>query len=163
VIAAFFTSFYSWRLMFMTFHGKARASRDVMNHVHESPQVMLIPLYVLAVGALLAGILFKEYFVGHDEALFWGTSLYRSPENNIVEEFHNVPAWVVWSPFVAMVLGFAVSWLFYIRRPDLPGKLAEQHHAGLPVPAQQVVHRRAVRPDLRAPGEVAGPLLLEKG
>jgi NADH-quinone oxidoreductase subunit L len=127
VIAAFFTSFYSWRLMFMTFHGKARASRDVMNHVHESPQVMLIPLYVLAVGALLAGIVFKEYFVGHDEALFWGTSLYRSPENNIVEEFHNVPAWVVWSPFVAMVLGFAVSWLFYIRRPDLPGKLAEQH------------------------------------
>jgi NADH-quinone oxidoreductase subunit L len=127
VIAACFTSFYSWRLMFMTFHGKPRASRDVMNHVHESPQVMLIPLYVLAVGALLAGIVFKEYFVGHDEALFWGTSLYRSPENKIVEEFHHVPAWVVWSPFVAMVIGFALSWLFYIRKPDLPRKLAEQH------------------------------------
>jgi NADH-quinone oxidoreductase subunit L len=124
VMAACFTSFYSWRLMFMTFHGKARASRDVMNHVHESPQVMLIPLYVLAVGALLAGAVFKAYFIGHDEALFWGTALYRAPENNIVEEMHHVPAWVIWSPFVAMVIGFAVSWLFYIRRPDLPGKLA---------------------------------------
>ena len=46
---------------------------------------------------------------------------------DIVEEFHHVPAWVVWSPFVAMVIGFAVSWLFYIRKPDLPQKLAEQH------------------------------------
>ncbi len=127
VIAACFTSFYSWRLMFMTFHGKPRASRDVMNHVHESPQVMLVPLYVLAIGALAAGFAFKEYFIGHDEALFWGTALYRTPENNIVEEMHHVPGWVIWSPFVAMVIGFAVSWLFYIRRPDLPQKLADQH------------------------------------
>src|SRR5690606_15741271 len=54
VIAAVFTSFYSWRLIFMTFHGKARASADVMHHVHESPWVMLVPLYVLAAGAVLA-------------------------------------------------------------------------------------------------------------
>ena len=127
VISACFTSFYSWRLMFMTFHGKPRASRDVMNHVHESPQVMLIPLYVLAVGALLAGYLFKQYFIGDNEALFWGTALYRNPENNIVQELHHVPAWVVWSPFVAMIIGFAVAWLFYIRRPDLPKALADQH------------------------------------
>ncbi len=127
VIAACFTSFYSWRLIFMTFHGKHRASRDVMNHVHESPQVMLIPLYLLAAGALLAGLLFKGHFIGHDEALFWGTSLYRSPENNIIDEMHHVPGWVVWSPFVAMVVGFAVSWLFYIRNPELPKRLAAQH------------------------------------
>ena len=76
VIAACFTSFYSWRLIFMTFHGKPRASRDVMNHVHESPLVMLVPLFLLALGALFAGLLFKEYFIGHDEALFWRNALY---------------------------------------------------------------------------------------
>jgi NADH-quinone oxidoreductase subunit L len=56
VIAALFTSFYSWRLIFMTFHGKPRAFADVMHHAHESPPVMLVPLFVLAVGALLAGV-----------------------------------------------------------------------------------------------------------
>ncbi len=127
VISACFTSFYSWRLIFMTFHGKPRASRDVMNHVHESPFVMLVPLFLLALGALFAGLLFKEYFIGHDEALFWGTALYRQPENTIVAEMHLVPGWVVWSPFVAMVIGFALSWLFYIRNPELPRQLAAQH------------------------------------
>lgn len=127
VISACFTSFYSWRLIFMTFHGKPRASRDVMNHVHESPYVMLVPLFVLALGALFAGLLFKEYFIGHDEALFWGTALYRLPENNIVTEMHHVPGWVIWSPFVAMVIGFALSWLFYIRNPELPKRLAAQN------------------------------------
>ncbi len=127
VTAAFMTSFYSWRLMFMTFHGRPRASKEVMSHVHESPNVMLVPLYILALGALVAGFAFKEYFVGHDEALFWGTSLYRSPDNTIVQDLHHVPAWVIWSPFVAMVLGFALSWLFYIRSPELPSRLATRH------------------------------------
>jgi len=127
VLAALCTSFYSWRLMFMTFHGKPRATREVMSHVHESPNVMLVPLYVLAAGALFAGFAFKGYFIGHDEAHFWGAALYRAAENKIVEEMHHVPAWVVWSPFVMMAAGFAVAFLFYIRRPELPGDLARQN------------------------------------
>jgi NADH-quinone oxidoreductase subunit L len=127
VLAAFLTSFYSWRLMFMTFHGKPRASSEVMSHVHESPNVMLVPLYVLAAGALLAGVLFSGYFIGHDEQAFWAESLVRVAENRIVEEMHDVPFWVKASPFVAMVLGFTVSWYCYIRRPDIPGRLAAQH------------------------------------
>ena len=70
IAAAFMTAFYSWRLLFMTFHGKPRASEKVMNHVHESPGVMLGPLFVLATGALFAGIVFYQGFVGsahHDE------------------------------------------------------------------------------------------------
>jgi NADH-quinone oxidoreductase subunit L len=127
VVAAFCTSFYSWRLLFMTFHGAPRAGKPVMEHVHESPNVMLIPLYVLAAGALAAGFLFKDYFIGHEEALFWGSSLRRLPENEIVEKMHEVPAWVVWSPFVVMVAGFALAFLFYIRNTALPGKLAALH------------------------------------
>ena len=127
VLAAFMTSFYSWRLIFLTFYGRPRASSEVMSHVHESPKVMLIPLMVLAAGALLAGYIFKEQFIGHDEALFWGEALYRSPTNKIVEEFHHVPGWVPYAPFVAMILGFALSWYFYIRNPGIPGRLAAQH------------------------------------
>jgi NADH-quinone oxidoreductase subunit L len=127
VLAAFLTSFYSWRLMFMTFHGKPRASSEVMSHVHESPNVMLVPLYVLAAGALLAGAVFSGFFIGQGEQAFWSGSLVRAADNNIVEEMHHVPFWVKASPFIAMVLGFALSWYYYIRRPDLPSKIAAQH------------------------------------
>lgn len=64
IAAAFMTAFYSWRLIFMTFHGKPRASREVMDHVHESPFIMISPLLVLAAGAILAGNLFYGGFVG---------------------------------------------------------------------------------------------------
>jgi NADH-quinone oxidoreductase subunit L len=94
VIAACFTSFYSWRLIFMTFHGKPRATADVMHHVHESPPVMLVPLFILAVGALFAGVIFHEYFVGHHYEDFWKTALFTLESNHILHEFHNVPLWV---------------------------------------------------------------------
>ncbi|MCX7346162.1 MAG: NADH-quinone oxidoreductase subunit L [Alphaproteobacteria bacterium] len=124
IVSAFFTSFYSWRLAFMTFNGKPRASAEVMSHVHESPNVMLIPLYVLAVGALAAGFVFKDYFIGHHYAEFWHGAV---ADNEIMHLFHEVPAWVVWSPFVAMVMGFGLAWLFYIVNTSLPQKLAAQH------------------------------------
>jgi len=127
VLAAVFTSFYSWRLIFMTFHGKARASADVMHHVHESPLVMLVPLFILAAGALFAGVLFEGYFVGHEYNEFWKGALFTLPENEILENFHHVPLWVKMSPFVAMLLGFALAYLFYIRSPETPKRLAAQH------------------------------------
>ncbi|MGI9415459.1 MAG: NADH-quinone oxidoreductase subunit L, partial [Hyphomicrobiales bacterium] len=127
VLAALMTSFYSWRLMFMTFHGKERGSKEVMSHVHESPNVMLVPLYLLAVGALFAGVFFAPYFIGHHEAQFWGPALFRTESNHIVHEMHNVPLWVKWSATVMMVAGFALAWLMYIRKTDLPRRLAEQH------------------------------------
>ncbi|MCB1454423.1 MAG: NADH-quinone oxidoreductase subunit L, partial [Rhizobiaceae bacterium] len=127
VIAALFTSFYSWRLIFMTFHGKPRASADVMHHVHESPLVMLVPLFILAAGALFAGVLFEGHFFGHEYAEFWKGALFTLPDNKIVEEFHHVPVWVKLSPFVAMLLGLLTAWYFYIRWPETPKRLAEDH------------------------------------
>jgi NADH-quinone oxidoreductase subunit L len=64
ILAAFMTAFYSWRLLIMTFHGQPRASQEVMDHVHESPSVMLGPLLVLASGAIIAGFVFYDGFVG---------------------------------------------------------------------------------------------------
>ncbi len=122
VIAALCTSFYSWRLAFMTFNGKPRADARTMENVHESPNVMLVPLYVLAAGALFAGIVFAPYFIGHEQALFWGSAI--QPQEPVLEEMHHVPEWVKLSPFIAMVIGFAVAFLFYIRDTSLPQKLA---------------------------------------
>lgn len=125
VVAALFTSFYSWRLIFLTFHGKPRAAADVMHHVHESPPVMLIPLYLLAVGALAAGFVFKSYFFGDNYDMFWQSALFTVEGNTVLEDFHNVPVWVKLSPFVSMVVGFATAWFMYIRSPETPKRLSE--------------------------------------
>jgi NADH-quinone oxidoreductase subunit L len=127
VVAACFTSFYSWRLIFMTFHGQPRASHEVMHHVHESPPVMLVPLYILAAGALFAGVIFHGAFIGEGYAEFWKASLFTLPENHILHDIHEVPFWVKLAPFVAMLVGFAIAWQFYIRAPEMPKNLAAQH------------------------------------
>jgi NADH-quinone oxidoreductase subunit L len=78
----------------------------------------------LAAGALLAGFIFAPYFIGHEQELFWGSSIAR---NDIVEKIHEVPSWVKFSPFDAMIAGFALAFLFYIRNTLLPAKLAATH------------------------------------
>ncbi|MGO4564974.1 NADH-quinone oxidoreductase subunit L [Rhizobium sp. 2YAF20] len=127
VIAAMFTSFYSWRLAFLTFFGKPRASHEVMHHVHESPNVMLIPLYLLALGALAAGVVFHGYFIGEGYGEFWKGSLFTLPDNKILEELERVPALVSLSPFIAMLLGLVTAWYMYIKSPETPRNLARQH------------------------------------
>ncbi len=124
VIAAFCTSFYSWRLAFMTFHGRPKADAHTIEHVHESPPVMLIPLFVLAAGALAAGFVFKDYFIGHDYEHFWHGSIAM---NAIIHTMHEVPEWVAWAPTLAMAAGFVVAVWFYIVDTSLPSKLAVQH------------------------------------
>jgi len=69
VISALFTSFYSWRLMFLTFYGKPRGDKHTHDHAHESPKVMLVPLGVLAVGAIFAGMVFYKPFFGSDASV----------------------------------------------------------------------------------------------
>ncbi|PZR72770.1 MAG: NADH-quinone oxidoreductase subunit L, partial [Stutzerimonas stutzeri] len=158
VVAALMTSFYSWRLYFMTFegaprwgghgheahghddhahghkaddHAHAAHGHDDHGHghghdhtPHESPLVMLIPLAVLSLGAVAAGFAFKEAFIGHDYEHFWKTALFTGKDNHILHAMHEVPKWVVWSPFVAMLIGFLLALYMYVLRPDVPGKLA---------------------------------------
>ncbi|PPD27322.1 MAG: NADH-quinone oxidoreductase subunit L [Hyphomicrobium sp.] len=132
VAAAFMTSFYSWRLIFMTFHGKSRADHETFDHAHESPPVMLVPLAVLAIGAVLAGFVFTKQFIGTAYSagavdpykLFWGKAIYEGPNNHIMHAMHDIPGWVGWAPFAAMVSGLALAWLYYIQAPWLPAATA---------------------------------------
>src|SRR5690606_9961753 len=99
----------------------------VMHHVHESPPVMLVPLFILAAGALFAGVIFHDAFIGYGHDDFWKRALFLLPDNHILHEFHEVPLWVKLAPLVAMVLGFLAAYRFYTRQPAMPRRLAEQH------------------------------------
>jgi len=125
VIAAALTAFYSWRLIFLTFHGSPH-DRHHYEEARESPMVMLIPLGFLAVGAIFAGYPFKELFVGHGVAEFFRDSLKFGPNNHILEDMHHIPYLASIAPTVMMAIGFVIAWEFYIRRPELPVELARQ-------------------------------------
>jgi NADH-quinone oxidoreductase subunit L len=199
IVAACFTSFYSWRLIFMTFFGtsRAKAPGHAPGHAHghghghddhhapqESPMVMLIPLGVLALGAMFSGMVWYKVFFGdevavrdwfgmkaaaHDEGHSEGTdaasdapvdpaghSAIVAPQGalvmlpftaeeqalvdsrldadkvakaehaptTIINAAHLVPNWVKVAPFIAMVIGLFTAWMFYIRNPSLPARLA---------------------------------------
>jgi NADH-quinone oxidoreductase subunit L len=125
VIAAALTAFYSWRLIFLTFHGSPH-DRHHYEEARESPMVMLIPLGFLAVGSIFAGYPFKELFVGHGVAEFFRDSLKFGPNNHILEDMHHIPYLASIAPTVMMAIGFVIAWEFYIRRPELPVELARQ-------------------------------------
>jgi NADH-quinone oxidoreductase subunit L len=127
VIAALLTSFYSWRLIFLTFHGTPRASREVMEHVHESPPVMLVPLYVLAAGALLAGLVFAPSFIGGSNAGFWHEALVAGEHAPILEAMEHSPWWVTYMPTLMMAIGALVAIWFYLVNPEVPRELARSN------------------------------------
>jgi NADH-quinone oxidoreductase subunit L len=166
VVAAFMTSFYSWRLFFLTFEGTARWGHGHHGHAahahaphdhegvehddhsrnaepashaqhehghhgdhtpHESPLVMLLPLFVLAIGAVVAGLVFHEAFLGHGYQEFWKGALFTRPENHILEEMHHLPGWVPLLPTIMMILGFLLAVYMYIIDAKQPAKLAADH------------------------------------
>ena len=125
MIAAAFTSFYSWRLFFLTFHGTSRTASSVLDKIHESPASMLLPLAVLTLGALAAGAIFFSHFLGSERAAFWGVGLFSAPSP--IDAIHDAPIWVVYAPLAALLAGFLVAFLFYLYRPQLPTRLAQAH------------------------------------
>jgi NADH-quinone oxidoreductase subunit L len=124
IAAAFMTAFYSWRLLFLTFHGKPRADEHVMAHIHESPKIMTIPLLVLSLGALFAGMGFYDLFVGHHRAEFWNGAIKVLAEHDVIEHAHHVPTWVKAMPLVVTAGGIGLAALFYLIIPGLPGLIA---------------------------------------
>jgi len=139
--AALLTSFYSWRLMFLTFWGKPRwiesehiqhsvhktpeeAGADTTGgyHPHESPWTMLVPLGLLSAGAIFAGQVFHDAFL--DQESFWNGSIaYNAALMHAMHEVH----WLVkYAAFIVMILGFVGAWYAYIRNTDVPRRTAEQ-------------------------------------
>ena len=125
-LAAFLTAFYSWRLLLLTFHGNFNSSKEVLDHVHESPFVMLIPLFVLALGAIFSGWYFYNDFVGYNWKEFWGNSIFISEKHKAFKLAHYVPLWVKYLPIFLAILGILCAYLFYVLNPNLPKILSKK-------------------------------------
>ena len=126
IFVAGLTAFYSWRLIFMTFHGECRAPKSVQDKIHESPLVMTLPLIFLAVGALFAGKLGYEFFGGESMNAFWGNALLVLKENTTIEAAAGVPLWVVLLPTIMFIFGTSLAFYFYLLKPDLPKMLSSK-------------------------------------
>ena len=124
IAAALLTAFYSWRLLIMTFHGKPRMDKHALDHAHESPPVMTVPLAVLAVGAVISGFVGYDTLVGTQMDAFWGASIKVLPGNNSIEAAHGVALWVKMLPVVVAVIGIAVAYIAYMLKPELPAAFA---------------------------------------
>ncbi|MEO5354504.1 MAG: NADH-quinone oxidoreductase subunit L [Magnetococcus sp. XQGC-1] len=120
MVAAVLTTFYSFRLVFMTFHGRP-ADQHAYDHAHESPWVMLGPLMVLVLGAILAGNLGQPMI----QEGWFKSAIFLAKGHDALAHSHHVGLWVKWLPFAAFVVGLALAWAMYVKMPTLPKIMAE--------------------------------------
>jgi NADH-quinone oxidoreductase subunit L len=141
IVSAGMTSFYSWRQFLMTFHGRYRGldhaahghndhghdaddhghHAPALNEVHESPMVMLVPLALLALGAVFAGMAFTHFFIGEGAHDFWKAAIFVGSGKE-----GELPMWVELAPLTVTIIGFAIAFYYYILHPDVPKKLADR-------------------------------------
>jgi len=125
ITTVFFTAFYSWRLLIMTFHGKPRADHHTMDHVHESPWIMLLPLMPLALGAIFAGWYAVGWFENDTATSFWHGAIFVLPADESIAAGEELPEWEKIMPLIAAALpGIVFAYIFYMLKPSLPGKVA---------------------------------------
>ena len=125
VIAAAMTAFYSWRLIYKTFHGTPHDQHHY-DAANESPLVILIPLGVLAIGSLGAGFAFREFFAGHEVEHFFRELL---KQGDIIERMEELPFIITVLPTIAMAIGWGIAAYMYLWRTDIAPSLAREHSA----------------------------------
>lgn len=122
--AAFCTSFYSFRLLFMTFHGKPTYPTAFAKSIHESPKVMLISLVVLSVGAIFSGVIFQYVFgILSFQSDFWQASIFVLDSNILESKIHNLLLSIKLSPIFASIFGIILAYVFYIYKTAWPKNL----------------------------------------
>jgi NADH-quinone oxidoreductase subunit L len=126
ITAAFLTAFYSWRLLFLTFHGETRADKETFDHAHESPLSMLIPLGILALGSVVAGFIGSYIFnmVAAEGNFFENAIFVTEGKKLLLEEIHHAPLLVKISPLIVGIAAIALAYVFYLVKLDWPQKLA---------------------------------------
>ena len=125
IVSALLTTFYSWRLIFLTFFGSFRGNKDDFKHCHEPEKTMLIPLVILSLGAVFFGSFFEFQFTSAKYQIF-SDSILLSKDNTILKDFHYVPVLVKLAPFFAMLMGLLIAIYFYLINPEVPRRLANQ-------------------------------------
>ena len=122
ILTALFTSIYSWRLIFKTFHGSYNNKKIKIEEMHESPLVMLVPLVILAIGAVFSGFLFKDLFIGHgDYTSFWGDSIkFLSPLSS-----EHPPLWFLLLTPTLIMISIPIAYYLFVKNKELPNQFAQ--------------------------------------
>ncbi len=115
ISTAFLTSIYSWRLFFKTFHGDYNNKTLSIKETHESPLVMLLPLFFLAIGAIFCGFFFKEILIGHHSNDFWKTSVFFLEEI----KHDDIPIWFLLLTPCIVVLAIPLSYYYFISNTKI--------------------------------------------
>ena len=124
IFTAFLTSIYSWRLIFKTFHGSYNNKDVKIEETHESPLVMLIPLVLLSIGAIFAGFLFKDLFIGHSvENLFWAESIkFLEPLST-----EHPPTWFLLLTPCLVLLSIPIAYHLFVKNKELPNAIVNMN------------------------------------
>jgi len=124
IITAFLTSIYSWRLIFKTFHGDYNNQQIEINKLHESPMVMILPLFLLAIGSIVSGYLFKNIFIGYESStLFWKSSIeFLNPLST-----DHPPLWFLLITPILVVCSIPLSYYLFVRNKNIPNIIATEN------------------------------------
>ena len=124
IFTAFLTSIYSWRLIFKTFHGEYNNKEVEIEKTHESPLVMLVPLIILSIGAIFAGFLFKDLFVGHGGNIyFWAESIkFLVPLST-----EHPPTWILLLTPCLVLLSIPIAYYLFVKNKELPSQIANMN------------------------------------
>ena len=122
VFTAFLTSIYSWRLIFKTFHGSYNNNKIKIESMHESPLVMLLPLVILAIGAIASGYLFKNLFIGYESSYqFWGQSIkFLEPLSQ-----DHPPSWFLFLTPSLVTLSIPLAFYLFVKNKNLVNQIVE--------------------------------------
>ena len=122
ILTALLTSIYSWRLIFKTFHGPYNNKKIKIEEMHDSPLVMLLPLIILSIGAVFAGFLFKDLFIGSGELNnFWGDSIkFLSPLSR-----EHPPMWFILLTPTLVLSSIPIAYYLFVKNKEIPNQLAE--------------------------------------
>ena len=131
LLGVFVTAFYSFRMFFLVFHGKERMDEDTRSHLHESPWVVTVPLILLAIPSVLAGLYWVEPMLFGD---FFAGSIHVAPENDVLgrlgEGYTGIMGFIAHAFMVpALYLaaaGVFAAWFIYMKRPDIADKTAQR-------------------------------------
>ena len=123
IITAVLTAIYSWRLIFKTFHGNYLNNKIKIEKIHESPYVMLIPLFILAAGSIFAGIIFKDLFIGYNKDIFWSDSI----KFLIPLSTEHPPALIVYATPILVTLSIPLSYYLFIKNTKIASWLVNEN------------------------------------
>jgi NADH-ubiquinone oxidoreductase chain 5 len=117
-VSAFFTAFYSFRLIYLTFLSSPNGPRTIISHAHDAPPIMGIPLLILAVGSIFVGYVMKDMIIGLGTN-FWGNAIYTQPQNLSLIESEFIPTYIKLFPVILSIIGATLAIILNAYYPRL--------------------------------------------